>query len=449
MGYFRHALRLALDPVTRQSSMPKTLRPLSLLAALAATILVAAGCGGEDVPSDSVAKVGDAKITKEQFNHWFAASAKQQAQSTGAKPEDVVAPDPPNFTKCVAAKSKQPVPKGVPKPDPKALKSQCKQEYEGLRDQTLQFLISSQWLTQEAAKRKITASDKEVQTTFQQQKKQSFPKEADYQKFLSSSGQTETDLLYRVKLSVLTNKLQQSIVKDKGTVSDKAISDYYEKNKQRFAQPETRDLEVVLAAKKAKADAALKAVKSGDKWADVAKKYSSDDASKSQGGKLPGVTKGQQEKTFDAAIFNAKKGEITGPIKTQFGYYVFRVTKINAAKQQSLEQVKTTIKNLLQSQQQQKALNDFVKDFQERYKDMTECAKDYVVEQCSNAPNKTTTTPVSGGSPETGAPPQGTPQQVPVPQGAPQGAPPQGAPPQGAPPQGGAPPQQVPAQPAP
>src|SRR3954451_13743704 len=421
--------------------MPKLLRPLTLLAALAATILVIAGCGGEDVPSDSVAKIGDAKITKAQFTHWFNAAAKQQAQSTGVKPDQVVVPDPPNFTKCIAAKQKQPVPKGVPKPDPKALKAQCKQEYDGASQQTLQFLISSQWLTQEAAKRKITATDKEVQTTFQQQKKQSFPKEADYQKFLQTSGQSESDLLYRVKLSVLTNKLQQSIVKDKGTVTDQQIQDYYDKNKQRFAQPETRDLEVVLATKKAKADAALKAVKSGTKWATVAKKYSSDDASKSQGGKLPGVTKGQQEKSFDAAIFNAKKGVITGPVKTQFGYYVFRVTKITPAKQQSLEQVKTTIKNLLQSQQQQKALNDFVKDFQDRYKDMTDCAKDYIVEQCSNAPKKSTsTTPVSAASPQTGAPPQtgasktGTPKVVP-----PQGAPPQGAPPQVAPPQGAAP----------
>src|SRR3954468_12395695 len=414
--------------------MPKLLRPLSLLAALAAVFLVIAGCGGDDVPSDSVAKVGDAKITKEQFNHWFQASVKQQAQSTGAKPADVVAPDPPDFTKCVAAKAKQPVPKGVPKPDPKTLKSQCKQEYDGLRDQTLQFLISSEWLTEEAAKRKITASDKEVQTTFQQQKKQSFPKEADYQKFLQTSGQSETDLLYRVKLSVLTNKLQQSIVKSKGEVSDAQVQDYYEKNKKRFAQPETRDLQVVLATKKAKANAALKAIKSGTPWAKVAKQYSSDTASKSQGGKLPGVTEGQQEQTFDKAIFSAQKSKVLGPIKTQFGYYVFRVTKITPAKQQSLTQVKTTIKNLLQSQQQQKALNDFVKDWQKRSKDMTVCAKGYVVPQCKNAPKpKTNTAPASGGAPHTGTPqpvPQtGTPQQVP--------------------PSAGGTPQQVPAQPTP
>jgi foldase protein PrsA len=424
--------------------MPKTFRLLLVLALAAAAALVAAGCGGSDVPSDSVAKVGDVKITKTQYNHWFLASVKQQAQSTGQKPDQVVAPDPPNFTKCIAAKQKQPLPAGVPKPDAKALKAQCKQEYDGVSQQTLQFLITSQWLSQEAKKRKITATDKEVQTTFQQQKKQSFPKEADYQKFLQTSGQTETDLLFRVKLSVLTNKLQQSIVKSKGTVSDAAIQDYYNKNKQRFAQPETRDLQVVLAAKKPKANAALKAIKSGTPWAKVAKQYSSDSASKSQGGRLPGVTKGQQEKTFDAAIFSAPKNKVLGPIKTQFGFYVFRVTKITAAKQQTLAQVKTTIKNLLQSQQQQKALNDFVKDWQKRSKDMTTCAKGYIVQQCKNAPKpKTNTAPASGGAPQTGAPPQsGAPQQVPVPPSGAGGA--SGAP-QQVPPSAGGTPQPTPA----
>jgi foldase protein PrsA len=421
--------------------MPKTFRLPLLLATLALAALVAAGCGGTDVPSDSVAKVGDVKITKAQYQHWFNAAVKQQAQSTGQKPDQVVPPDPPNFTKCIAAKQKQPLPQGVPKPDAKALKAQCKQEYDGISQQTLQFLITSQWLTQEAAKRKISATDAEVRTTFNQQKKQSFPKEADYQKFLQTSGQTETDLLFRVKLSVLTNKIQQAVVKGKSTVSDAAVQDYYNKNKSRFAQPETRDLQVVLATKRPKALAALKAINSGTPWPKVAKQYSSDTASKAQGGRLPGVTKGQQEKTFDAAIFSAPKNKVVGPIKTQFGFYVFRVTKITPAKQQSLTQVKTTIKNLLQSQQQQKALNDFVKDWQKRSKDMTTCAKGYIVQQCKNSPKpKTNTAPVSGAPPGagSGAPQTGSPQPVPVqPGGA--GAPPGAgggagaAPPSGAP----------------
>jgi foldase protein PrsA len=424
----------------------KTLRLLAPLAAFAAALLVIAGCGGssDSVPKSDVAKVGDSDITKDEFNHWFTAAAKQQAQTTGQKPEDVVLPDPPDYEKCAAAKAKQKVPKGVPQPKPDDLKAQCKQEYEGLRDQTMQFLVSAEWLTQESAKRKITASDKEVQTTFEQQKKQSFPKEADYKKFLATSGQTEADLLYRVKLSVLTNKLQQAIIKDEGKVSDAQIQDYYDKNKQRFAQPETRDLLVVLNPKKAKAQAALQAIKSGQSWKSVAKKYSTDDASKSQGGKLPNVTKGQQEKDFDTAIFKAQKGKVEGPIKTQFGYYVFKVTKVTPAKQQSLEEVKETIRNLLTSQNQQKALNDFVENFQKDYKAKTQCAKDYVIEQCDNAPKATNTTtqPLTGAPPgASGAPPQ-APQQVPPGAG---GAPPQQVPPSaGGAPQGGAPPQQVP-----
>jgi len=439
-------LRLRLGPATSLSAMLKTSSRLLILAVLVLAAAVAAGCGGDSVPSGAVAKVGDTTISKDDFNHWLTAAAKQQAQTTGQKPQDVVAPDPPDFSKCIAAKAKQKVPKGTPKPTTSALKSQCQQEYTGLRDQTMQFLISAQWLQQEAKKRNISATQKEVQTTFEQQKKQSFPKEADYQKFLTSSGQTEDDLLYRVKLSVLTNKLQQAIIKDKGKVTDAQITDYYNKNKKRFAQPETRDLLVVLNPKKAKAQAALREIKSGTPWKKVAKKYSTDDASKAQGGKLPNVTQGQQEKGFDTAIFSAPKGKVEGPVKTQFGYYVFKVTKVTPAKQQSLSDVHDTIKNLLQSQSQQKALNDFVTGFQKDYKAKTNCAKGYVVDQCKNAPKpKNATQPLNGGAPNTGG---GTPQQAP-PGGAPQQAPQGGAPqqvPQGSP---QAPQQGAPSQPSP
>ena len=198
---------------------------------------------------------------------------------------------------------------------------------------------------------------------------------------------------------------------------------------------------------------ALKAVNSGQSWKSVAKKYSTDSASKSQGGKLPNVTKGQQEKAFDTAIFSAPKNKVEGPVKTQFGYYVFKVTKVTPAKQQTLAQVHDTIKNLLQSQAQQKALNDFVTNFQKDYKAKTNCAKGYVVDQCKNAPKpKSSTQPLNGGSPNAGG--TATPQQVPqgtpqAPQGAPQGTPqaPQGTP--QAPPQGGSTGAPAPSQPSP
>ena len=131
-------------------------------------------------------------------------------------------------------------------------------------------------------------------------------------------------------------------------------------------------------------------------------------------------------------MFKAPRGQIEGPIKTQFGYYVFQVDKVTPPTQQTLQQATPTIRQLLRSQNEQKALNKFVKDFEKKWKDRTNCRDGYVVEMCKNAPK-----PKRGQGTQT-APPGG------VPQGGQQG---------GAPQQGGAqqqaPPQQAPQQQAP
>src|SRR3712207_6614104 len=178
--------------------MLRTLRISALLAAVAAIALIAAGCGN-DVPSGAVAKVGDKEIPKSDFDHWLQAAARQQAQGQPGQPAPAVSvPDPPNFTKCIEAKKKStPTPQGAQAPSNEQLKSQCKQEYDGLKEQTMQFLISAEWLQQEAKKRGVDATPQEVKQTFDEQKKQAFPKEKDYQKFLKESGRTEADLLFQ------------------------------------------------------------------------------------------------------------------------------------------------------------------------------------------------------------------------------------------------------------
>ena len=121
------------------------------------------------------------------------------------------------------------------------------------------------------------------------------------------------------------------MTKGKDKVTDAQIEAYYNKNKSRFSSPERRDLRIVLTKDKAKAAAGQEGARlRASRWKSVAKKYSVDQASKTKGGALPGVAKGQQEPAFDKAIFAAKKGKLTGPVKTQFGWYVFDVSKITA-----------------------------------------------------------------------------------------------------------------------
>jgi foldase protein PrsA len=360
---------------------------------IALCALVVAGCGS-GVPSDSVATVDGTNIKKSEFNHWLTVATKQQAVSG----QTAVVPDPPDYTKCVATLQKVPVAKGQAKPTAAALKSQCQQQYEGLKQQVMQFLVQSQWLLQEADARKLVAKPATVQKQLDDQIKQSFPKRADFNKFLASSGMTMNDLLFRVKIDVLTQQVRQKIVAGKNNVSDAQVAAYYAKNQARFAQPERRDLQVVLTKTQAKANQAKSQIDSGTAWSKVAKKYSIDQASKSQGGRLPGVAKGQQEAAFDKAIFNAQKGKVVGPVKTQFGYYVFKVTAVTKASQQTEAQAHDTIVNIIRSQQEQDALNKFVADYQKRYTSKTKCAKDFVISSCKNAPK-----PKKGATGATGA----------------------------------------------
>jgi foldase protein PrsA len=388
--------------------------------ALGAFFVVAialAACGGSSIPGNSVAKVGDNSITKNDFNHWLRIAAiSSQGQSdpdvaSGKKAAEI--PDAPDFKACIAAKAKAaPAPaKGQPKPTTAQFKQQCQTEYNGLRDQVLQFLISAQWIVGEADDQGVKVTDAEVNKQFETTKKQSFPKEADFQKFLKSSGMALDDLKFRVRVQALSDKLRTKVTKGKDTVTDAQVKAYYDKNKARFAQPERRDLLIVLTKTKAKAATALAALKHGQSFKAVAKKYSIDQASKNQGGKLLAVAKGQQEKSLDDAVFKASKGKLSGPIKTQFGYYVFKVTKVTKASQQTLTQATPTIKQLLQSQNQQKALDSFVKDFQKRWKDKTNCRHGFVTQDCKNAPKpKSTSTVPPGGVTTQNAPPanQGT-----------------------------------------
>jgi parvulin-like peptidyl-prolyl isomerase len=389
--------------------------------ALGAFFVVAialAACGGSSIPGNSVAKVGGTSITKDDFNHWLRIAA---ISSQGQTNPDIASgkaqaqiPDAPDFKQCVANKTTTaPKPaKGQPAPTTAQFKQQCQTEYNGLRDQVLQFLISAQWIVGEAGDQGVKVTDAEVTKQFDTTKKQSFPKEADFQKFLKSSGMGLDDLKFRVKVQALSDKLRTKVTKGKDTVTDAQVSAYYNKNKSRFAQPERRDLKIVLTKTKAKADTAFAALKSGKSFKAIAKKYSIDQASKNQGGKLLAVAKGQQEKALDDAVFKAQKGKLSGPIKTQFGYYVFEVSKVTAASQQTLTQATPTIKQLLQSQNQQKALDSFVKDFQKRWKDKTNCRNGFVTQDCKNAPKpkSTSTVPPGGVTTQQNAPPanQGT-----------------------------------------
>ena len=379
------------------------IRSLPALGAFFVVSIALAACG-DSVPGNSVASVDGDNITRAEFTRWLGIAASTSQPQGSAK----VAYNPPAYTACVANKKKTaPKPaKGQPQQTDAQFKTQCKQEYEGLRDQVMQFLILEKWVNGEAEDQGVKVSAKEADKEFNEAKKQSFPQEKDFQEFLKQSGMTVADAKFQVRFNTVYTKLREKAVKNAGKVTDKAVADFYNKNKQRFATPATRDLRVILTKTEARANEAKQALESGQSWSAVAKKFSIDQASKAQGGSLLGVAKGTQEKSFDDAIFGAQKGKLTGPIKTQFGYYVFQVQKITEAKQQSLKQATPAIKQQLDAQNKQKADDEFNTALRKKWKERTNCADAFVMSQCKNAPKPKTNT-TAPGTPQQPTPAQG------------------------------------------
>ena len=376
MSFKRHPL--PSDRVTRH------LRFLLAFIVLAVPGLLLAACGG--IPGNAVATVDGEAIEKADFEHWTSVIAKSSGQTGGL-------PKPPEFTACVAElrKTQAKPAKGQPKVTDAQLKSQCKQQYESVRDQAVQTLASFKWLDGEAEQMGVKVSKAEVDKKLARIKKEQYKEKGSFEKLLKQTGFTQEDINLQVRTQLLTTKITKEVQKGKDKVSDAEITAYYNKNKKNFAQPERRDLRVVLTKTKAKADQAEKAIKGGSSFTSVVKRFSTDTTSKKEGGKLAGVAKGQQEKAFDDAIFAAKKGKLEGPVKTQFGYYVFEVSKVTPASQQSLDQVKETIRQTLVTEKQQKAVQDFAKKFQDEWKEKTECREGYVTTVCKGAPKATPT----------------------------------------------------------
>jgi foldase protein PrsA len=387
---------------------------IAALGAIFITALTLSACGG-GIPGNAVVSVDGNAITNATFNHWMkvAANSSSASAAAGKTAPKAVVPDPPTYKACIAhleATAPKPA-KGQAKPTAATLKTQCEQQYTALKQQVLGYLISADWVIGEASDQGVKVTDNEVKKQFNQIKSQQFPKEADFQKFLTSTGYTVSDVLLRVKLDLLSQKIQKKVSTDAGKKpSQKEIKAYYEQHKSQYGQPERRNILIVLTKTQAQAEAAKKAIESGQSFASVAKKSSIDPVSKAAGGSLPGVVKGQEEKALDTAVFGAKLNVLGGPVKTPFGYYIYKVTKTLPANQQPLSQVQSSIQQQMTAQKQQKALSEFVKNFRKKWTGRTECRGEYSVQDCKGykAPKTSATPGTAAPVPQTSTPAQTT-----------------------------------------
>jgi foldase protein PrsA len=321
----------------------------------AAVALFVAACGGggpQSVPDDAVAVVGDQQISKADWNALIEQTRRnfQATKRTFPKPGSV--------------------------------------ELANLKANATQFLIQSSEYRQEADKLGVSVSDKDVQARLDQIKNQYYGNppgqkkatkeemEKRYQAALKQQGFTDEEVRHGIELQLIREKVFKKVTEDT-KVSDDQIQAYYDKNKKQYetpAQPESRDLRHILVKTKAKADQLYAQLKANPgKFAQFAKKYSTDTSSAVNGGKLPpGVgVKGHLDPNFEKVAFSIKANQISKPVHSQFGWHIIEalgpVKAGTPAKPTPLSQVKEAIRQQLLSQDQQKEMDKWLAGVKKTY----------------------------------------------------------------------------------
>lgn len=203
----------------------------------------------------------------------------------------------------------------------------------------LETLIQDQVIELEAEKQKVTASDAEVDAQYKKVETQYGGADA-LEAALESNNMSKSDFKANLKTYVLASKM---IEKDLDT-SDKTLKAYLKENQSTFDTAAQVKASHILVEKKATATKIKKELDAGGDFAKLAKKYSTDTATKSKGGDLGYFTKSEMVEEFATQAFKMKKGDISDPIKTDYGYHIIKVTGTVDAKTAKYEDVKDKVK---------------------------------------------------------------------------------------------------------
>ena len=172
---------------------------------------------------------------------------------------------------------------------------------------------------------------------------------------------TESDE-YKELLAEAKEELQQKVFvlgKLKDLATDEAVQQRYEQFVKEQSEKEEVKARHILVATEDEAKAIAEEIKKGGNFEEIAKEKSSD-SSKDKGGDLGYFSKGQMVKQFEDAAFALKVGEVSAPIKTDFGWHIIKVDDKRKIAVPTFEEMKQKFKDEIG----QKALQDYIEKLQ-------------------------------------------------------------------------------------
>lgn len=227
------------------------------------------------------------------------------------------------------------------------------------KESILDQLIRDEVVYQAAKKENLLPSEKDLNEEFATFK-EDIDKDENYKKELEKNGISEAFLKEQLERDMAIQNYRDAF-NTNTEISDEELKNYYDENIDLFKKDEVKASHILISTQdengkdlseskkkeaKQKAEDVLRKIKEGEDFATLAKEYSDDPGSGSNGGDLGFFGKGVMVTEFENAVFSMKVGEISDLVETTYGYHIIKVTdKVNETT--PFEDVKDKIKTMI------------------------------------------------------------------------------------------------------
>lgn len=228
-----------------------------------------------------------------------------------------------------------------------ALKSEeGKTTLKNIKEQLLEDMINNLIIEQEAKKRGIEIAKDELETRLDELKNQ-FGGDQKFEEFLKEQGLSIDDAKKNLTQEMLSSRLFDDVTKDVN-VGENEAKEYYDNHKTEFKKsPDEVRARHILVDSEDKAEQLLKQIKEGADFAELAKNNSKDPGNAENGGDLGYFRRGQMVPAFEKAAFELEPGQVSGIVKTDYGYHIIKVEDKKIYPVYDFEEVKSEIELML------------------------------------------------------------------------------------------------------
>ena len=185
-------------------------------------------------------------------------------------------------------------------------------------------------------------------------------------------GKDIEEKLAELKKRIIVDTYLKKKVETESKISDEELKKFYEQNLDKFKAGEQIRASHILVKSEQEAQSILDQLKKGGNFEELAKAKSTD-SSAAKGGDLGWFGKGNMVPAFEKAAFGLKEGQLSGIVKSDFGYHIIKLTGKRAAGTRPFDEVKEQIKSAIMPQKQQQVFMKLKEDLKKGAKiEMTE-----------------------------------------------------------------------------